>query len=355
MPEASKNADYTRNSQKNKEKCAARQVRRRLVNMERSFRFAIMGAGKIAVQFCDAVRRIEGAEVAAVSSKSMERAENFAKEQGIPAFYDSYEEMLKKEKPDCVYIATLPNTHYELSMLCLNYCTPVLCEKAAYMNSAQAWTVFRRADELGVFVMEALWSRYLPAINQAARWLAEGRIGETKYSRFEIAFCPEKDPKNRYFNPDLGGGAATDITVYAYELTTWLLGSSYVDLRVDGQWGETGVDETDVIYLRYPGFPAICMTSFATSLDASMEICGDKGRIVLPNAHCAREAILYGPDRKPAEHFKDTETDNGFVYEIKDVMNCIRAGKTESATVPHSATLDCAKVFDMIYDTKKRR
>lgn len=101
----------------------------------KKFRFAILGAGHIARQFCDAVSRIDGCEVCAVASKSLARAENFAKENGVESYYDDYETLLEKEKPDCAYIAVTTNDHYRLSVLCVNHSVPVLCEKAMFQNS----------------------------------------------------------------------------------------------------------------------------------------------------------------------------------------------------------------------------
>ena len=101
----------------------------------KKFRFAILGAGHIARQFCDAVSRIDGCEVCAVASKSLARAENFAKENGVESYYDDYEMLLEKERPDCAYIAVTTNDHYRLSVLCVNHSVPVLCEKAMFQNS----------------------------------------------------------------------------------------------------------------------------------------------------------------------------------------------------------------------------
>ena len=136
----------------------------------KNFRFAVMGSGNIAKQFCDTVRSMDGCEVAAVSSKSMEKARRLADGQGIEAAYDNYEKMLIEQKPDCVYIAVTPNAHYDLSTLCLDYKVPVLCEKAMFLNSAQAEAVFARARAEKVFVMEAMWSRFLPNIKNAKKW-----------------------------------------------------------------------------------------------------------------------------------------------------------------------------------------
>lgn len=146
------------------------------VSDNRKFRFGIMGAGNIAGKFCDAVSRIPDCEVAAVSGKSEERAARFAQENGIPTSYGNYEQMLEKERLDCVYIATMPNTHFELCMLCLKHRVPVLCEKAMFQSEKQAQEAFGQARRDGIFMMEAMWSRFLPAVRQAKAWLEEGRI-----------------------------------------------------------------------------------------------------------------------------------------------------------------------------------
>ena len=113
----------------------------------KKFRFAILGAGHIARQFCDAVSRIDGCEVCAVASKSLARAENFAKENGVESYYDDYETLLEKEKPDCAYIAVTTNDHYRLSALCVNHSVPVLCEKAMFQNSEEAKNLYALASE----------------------------------------------------------------------------------------------------------------------------------------------------------------------------------------------------------------
>lgn len=319
-----------------------------------TFKFGIMGAGKIANKFCAAVQLIDGCEVAAVSSKSMERATEFAEKQGIQSAYDSYEQMLVREQLDCVYIAATTDAHYELSMLCLDHRVPVLCEKAMFVNSAQAETVFSRAKELNVFVMEAMWSRFLPAVNQAKQWLAEGLIGKTAYLDAAIGFVAPNDKTNRYYNPQLGGGAAYDITVYAYEIATYLIPQPVMETQVAAIWADTGVDVTNHITLRYTDLLASLKTSIAAALDSQLVIYGDSGKIVIPRPHFAEEAFLYTAQKELRTHYKDEETRNGFVYQIKEAIQCIGSGKIESSTVPHDLTLQCARLFDRIGETRPR-
>ena len=217
-----------------------------------TFRWGILGAGQIAVKFCDAVKSIADCTVAAVGSKSFSRAETFARENGISRWYGDYEELLKKERPDAVYIAATSNDHYRLTMMALDYEIPVLCEKAMFQNSGQASVVFARSEKEKVFVMEAMWSRFLPAVRTAAKWLEQGRIGKVTAAEAAIGFLAPYDPSNRYFSPALGGGAALDLTVYTFELLTGFFGNGFCCTDITVYPSETGVDETGSDRL-YPG------------------------------------------------------------------------------------------------------
>lgn len=315
-----------------------------------AFRFAVMGAGNIAGKFCEAAR-MAGCEVTAAASKSQERAAEWAAKNKVAGAYGDYEQMLKEEKPDCVYIATTPDSHFELAMLCLDHGVPVLCEKAAFLNSAQAQEVFSRSEKKGIFVMEALWSRFLPAVKQARAWIGEGYVGTPSFVQIDIGFLAPSGAENRYRNPKLGGGAAYDITVYAYEIAEFLLGREE-SLRASAVWGASGVDVTDHVTLHYPTMCASLTASFDAALEERAVVYGDRGRILLPHPHYASEACFQPCDGGNTVHFRDTETKNGFVYEIREAVSCIRAGRTESVVVPHALTLSCARLFDRILETK---
>lgn len=316
---------------------------------ETVFRFAIMGAGKIAVRFCDAVRRMPSCEVAAVASKSMQRAEAFADKNGVPLAFDSYEEMLRRVAPDAVYIAVTPDAHFALSMLCLDYRVPVLCEKAMFKSSKEAKTFFSRSEQEGVFAMEALWSRFLPMNEKARQWVTQGRIGNVSYLHAAIGFSGTKDVADRIFNPALYGGAALDLTVYAYQLATFFLGSDYQEVDGRAVWNEAGVDVTDHVTLIYADKIASLDTSVVTSMDERIVIGGDEGKIVIPAPHHGNEAFLYDRQKRLVEHFVDDKTTNGFIYEIEEVIESVRRGRYESSVVPHADTCRCAEVFDRIF------
>ena len=315
------------------------------------FRFAIMGAGGIGVKFCNAVSLIEECEVCAVASKSMERAQSFAQQNGIEKCYADYEEMLDTEKPDCVYIAVTSNDHFRLAMMCIERKIPVLCEKSMFQNSEEALKFYDRAKEKGVFAMEAMWSRFLPAVKKVKEWVEKGSIGSAEIAQCVIGFVAPEGKENRYFNAELGGGVAKDLTVYAYELTTYILNQKIEGIDVAATWSDTGVDINNHISIRFEYTLADLVTSFVTKVDESMVIYGREGKIVLPRPHFASECYLYDEKGEMVEHFIDEETKNGFTYEIEEAIRCIKKGSLESEIVPWADTTACACLFDEIDKT----
>ena len=201
--------------------------------------------------------------------------------------------------------------------------------------------------------MEAMWSRFLPPVRKVRDWVAEGRIGQVELAQCDIGFIAPYAPDNRYFSPALGGGAAMDITVYAYEITTFILNQSIRKISAEASWSDTGVDASNHVSITFDHTLASLMTSFISNMDDRLVLYGRTGKIVVPRPHCCTECFLYASDGTLVEHFADTETQNGFTYEIEEAMRCIRAGLYESPVVPHQDTLDCARLFDMINQTRK--
>ncbi len=314
------------------------------------FRFAVMGAGHISHKFCDAASLIDDCEIAAIASRDINKARREAQQYGIAGAYDSYEKMLIEEKPDAVYIAVTTNAHYDLAMLCMAHNTPILCEKAMFRNACEAEDVFRHSKEQGIFAMEAMWSLFLPHIRKARQWIEEGRIGEITLGKFDIGFQAEKNPKNRFYNSELGGGACYDILVYAYDILTWLIGQPVQGTSIRALYTKDGVDKTDVVQLEFPDCMGVLTATFEADLGDQEQavIYGSRGRIVIPHAHHGALCYLYVDGEEPVT-WKDNETANGFVYEIREVMDCIERGKIESSTVPHDMTMRTSLLFDKIH------
>lgn len=316
------------------------------------FRFAILGAAKVGRKFCAAVNLIPDCEVCAVASKSMDRAQQFAQAHGVARYYDSYEQMLDAEKPDCAYIAVTVNDHFRLTMMCLERRIPVLCEKAMFQNSTEAEAAFAKARENNVFVMEAMWSRFLPHILKVREWVREGRIGKVELAQCDIGFIAPYDPENRYFSPALGGGAALDITVYAYEITTFVVEQAIRRISAQATWSDTGVDASNHVTIQFEHTLANLMTSFVTNMEDQLVLYGTNGKIVAPRPHSGSECFLYDSNGELMEHFVAPQPQYGFTYQLVEAMRCIREGLIESPSVPHQVTVDCAGLFDRISQTK---
>lgn len=319
------------------------------------FHFGIMGAGNIANHFCHAVSLLPDCSVVSVSSKDMEKAKAFsiknnyaAKDQAMTA-YDSYEKMLQKEHLDCIYIATVPNSHYELAKLCISYGIPVLCEKAFFLNGKEAEEIFALAQEKQVFVMEAMWSRFLPANQKALTWIHEGQIGKITEMEIKIGWQPGEN--SRQFSRELGGGAMSDLTIYSYALADFFAEKQEISAEVFAFF-KNDVDIIDQIFLRYDDFCATLSGSIVSAYQEAAILYGTEGKIVVPQPHMAKKAILYPGTDGPIT-WEDTETVNGFVYEIQEVMSCIRTGKTESTVVPQSLTLREAHIADRVQACSK--
>lgn len=252
-----------------------------------------------------------------MASKSAARAAAFAKEQGIPVSYGNYAQMLDMEKPDAVYIATMPSTHAELTELCLHRRIPVLCEKAMFMDSAQARRVLNISQKTNTFAMEGMWSRFLPVQKKAKQWLDDGCIGDASVLQITIGCVYNPNTQTNLLQKEHGGGAAHHLTVYCHELATYYFGTDIVSTQVMAAPNAFGTDSMNQAVLCYRDKTALLFASCTAAVEERLVISGSKGRIVLAHPHYTNEALLYDSSGNLVQHFKDTDTVNGFVYEIR--------------------------------------
>ena len=318
----------------------------------KKLKFGIMGAGRIAKKFSAAAKDTECAEVIAVSSKSPERAEKFAEENGIERFFGSYEEMLALPEINAVYVATTTNYHYENVMSALKAGKHVICEKSMVTTPAEAERIFSLSREKGLFVMEAMWSRFLPTIVQAKKWIDDGLIGDVQTAQCEVGFTPPRAADNRYFSKELGGGALLDIGVYGFEILTFLIGQKLLDVKTLAYMSEeTGVDCTGLLALRFEKCIASVISTFLADPEDRLTISGKNGHIEIYNPINGKEAVLYVKGKEPV-HCKDPGR-NGFCYEIEEMCRCIENGCVESEVIPHKDTILCQKIFEICLSENK--
>ena len=181
--------------------------------MQQTYRWGILAPGKIAHKFAAGLPFVPGAELYAIGSRNSEKAKEFATQYHAPVSYGSYEALAGDPKVDIIYIATPHAFHMDNTLLCLKNGKAVLCEKPLAMNLRQVQAMVQAARDNNSFLMEALWSRFLPNITKAKEILKSGKIGRATHLVADFGFKADFDPKSRLFDPNLGGGALLDIGI----------------------------------------------------------------------------------------------------------------------------------------------
>lgn len=304
-------------------------------------RWGILGTGNIANQFAKGLAVAPGAVLHAVGSRSQEGASRFARRYAVPQAYASYADLAADPDVDIVYVATPHVFHREQSLLCLGQGKAVLCEKPFALNLTETEDVLSLARQQGRFVMEAVWSRFLPHMEKVLALVQEGTIGPVTMLQANFGFRVPVDPGSRVFDPALGGGALLDVGIYPVYLAYWLLGLPE-EIRSTVHLGRTGVDERAGLLLSYPdGAMAALQFSIRNNLPDTAVISGEKGEIHLHERWWATDGhfTLHRDGREP-QHFRFDVAGNGYNYEAVEAMNALTQGKLESDKLPWQATRD---------------
>jgi predicted dehydrogenase len=309
-------------------------------------RFGVMGAGKIAHKFCQAVVGI-GGNLEAVASRSPEKALLFQTEYHFAKTFGSYPEMLSDPLVDCVYIATPHGLHYEHLLLCLNAGKHVLCEKAFTLNEKQATEVLSLAKKKHLFVMEAMWTRFLPVILDVQKAVLAGEIGEVIGLEASFAFKSDADPCDRLYNPELGGGALLDVGIYPLTMANLILGVPE-SIEADAHFALTGVDATDRITLHYPHATATLVASIENNMAREAIIIGTKGSVRIPDFWATERATFQNLNHRITRKINRPHPVNGMEYEIREVLRCLEAHLIESPMMSHRMTLEIMRQMDQI-------
>ena len=315
-------------------------------------KFGIIGAGGISAAFAKAAAVTEGVQIAAVAAQDMKRAQRFAAEHRIPHAFGNYAQILSDRSVDAVYIGNTTNFHYNCIKMCLAAGKHVLCEKAMVETEAKAQECFDMARGQGLFLMEAMWSRFLPKTQKVRDWVLGGRIGNVTGVQATIGGCFDKDPGNRFYSPALGGGAMYDLGVYPIELIPYFTGLDINAYSAKVILAATGVDESISLTLDLEGTPAHAMISFNAALPGDCWIYGENGCIKIPHFHWGSEAVLYGPDMKETEHFSQPE-ENGMRFEIAEAVHCITEQYSTSDIATPEMTITACRIYDSVLGKKK--
>ena len=310
--------------------------------------FGIMGPGNIARKFAESFIEIEDGFIAAVASKTMGKAKEFSEKYHIPAYYDDYDLMCKDDNVDVVYISTTNNFHYENILTCINNNKHVLCEKPFVMTKQQAMDVFRLAEEKKVFVMEALWSRFLPAVVKAKELIDSNAIGDIKHILSSFNYLLPYKPHWRIVNKSLGGGVLYDLGIYCLSLSMFFTGEKPKEYNGYSVKCSEGTDIRDTVIMEFSnGITGSFTCSYDTGSLNEMHICGSKGSIRLNDRFhgCKRIDLFEGSKLNETFNFDYT---HGFVYQIEETIKCINKGLFQSSRISWEDTLNCIEVIEQL-------
>lgn len=314
----------------------------------RTFNWAILGLGNIAHKFAESLSLLPDARLHAVASRSLEKAQAFAGQFNVPHAVGSYEELLTVPDLDVVYIATPHSEHSANTLLCLRAGLPVLCEKAFALNARQAEEMVRVAREQRVFLMEAFWTRFFPAIGKALNLVHTGVIGEVKHLVADFGFAAAYEPENRLFSPILAGGSLLDIGVYPLFISKLFLGEPLA-VRAVAVPAPTGVDLNCAIVLAYAsGATASLFATIAAPTDNQCTLYGTKGQLHLTGRFHAASGIRVQLPGQDAQLIDCEKLGYGYHYEAAHVQQCLAQGLLESPLLPLSFTLELMQQLDTI-------
>jgi predicted dehydrogenase len=310
-------------------------------------RWGIAGPGAIATRFAVGLADVKGAALVAVGSRSLERAQAFGGRFDIPRRYGSYEELASDDGVDVVYVATPHSRHASDTVMFLNAGRHVLCEKPFALNAAQARDMAAAAVANDRFLMEAMWSRFLPAYEALGDFLAEQRIGEPLLVEADFGFRSPVDPSHRHFDPAQGGGALLDLGVYPVQLSSFVLGTPDA-ISAQGHVGTTGVDEQVAAVLHHPGGElGVVKAAIRTPMACAARIAGTEGWIQLP-------AFMHCPDHltvvdRTGDHVVEAAWEGeGLRFQAEEVHRCLQAGVRQSERMSWRETIAIAETMDEI-------
>lgn len=309
------------------------------------FRVGIIGAGWIAHKMTISLAPLDGYEVSAIASRSLEKATIFAREHGIDKAYGSYEELVNDKDIDLVYIATPHSHHFDHAMLAIKHHKHVLVEKAFTANARQATILIETAKSEKVFITEAIWTRYMPLSLKVKELMDSGIIGEPRL--LTATLCYMMEHKERIVRADLCGGALLDLGVYVLNFARMYFGTNIVKTVSNVQLGPEGMDMQECISLTFANGRMANLQAGALCLnDRQGIINGTEGYIRVDNVNCPELVEVYRNYELVERIAKPADMVTGYEYQVMECRRCIEAGLNESPLMPHAETISIMQQMD---------
>lgn len=308
-------------------------------------KFAIMATGWIAEKMAETVTPLPNVEKYAVASRSLEKAEAFAKQWGFAKAYGSYEELVQDPEVELIYVATPHSHHYECGKLCLENGKPALVEKAFCVNAKQARELIALSKEKGVFLCEAFWTRFIPARKMVDELLQKDVIGEI--TSMLAQFGAALEYRDRMFKPELAGGALLDLGVYTINFARMFAGCEVTDITAAAVLSPEGVDRVNSVTLTFEnGCLALLNSNMSANTHNRGVIYGKKGRIEVNTTNNFDSIKVYDNSGALIQDLEIPEQITGYEYEVLACMKAISEGKLECEEMPHSETIRMMEIMD---------
>ncbi|PXY38963.1 gfo/Idh/MocA family oxidoreductase [Flavobacterium cheongpyeongense] len=311
----------------------------------KKIRWGIIGLGNIANQFAADLELIEDAELYAVASRDITKANEFAKKYDCNKYYGSYNDLFEDDNIDVVYIATPHNSHTELSILAMKNGKHVLCEKPLSLSYSDAFNMIEASKKYNKFFMEAFWTRFIPSIKELLSKVKNGEIGEIKYLKADFAYY-NNELAIRLTDKKLGGGALYDIGVYPLFISYLILGIPE-EIISKSTYHTTGVDLQTTMILQYPSSQSVLHAGLVSASDMKATISGTKGRIDINSPWFMTEGYSIIKDGQE-EKFKIPNIGKGYAHEAIECHNCIRENQIESQFWSHQNSLDLSSMVEKV-------
>jgi predicted dehydrogenase len=311
-------------------------------------KFGIIGLGKIANKFAQDLITVDGCLLQAVGSRDLTKSKDFAASYKATHYYSSYEEVAANPEVDVIYIATPHVFHFDNTMMCLHAGKAVICEKPFAMNLKEVEIMIKTAKEKKLFLMEALWTRFIPGTLKVMELMDQNTIGEVHSIQANFGYLATTDPNSRLMAKELGGGSLLDIGIYPVFISLLLLGIP-IETKSIAQLTATGIDQHCTMLMKFKnGATAALESSFLAKTSNKTVIYGSKGKITMHAPfHHTEKITVETHDKKPYK-IKLPLKNNGYTYEIEEVKNCLLSGQLESDKMSHQNSYELIKTIDLI-------
>lgn len=310
-------------------------------------KIGVLGTGNIVKLVADTLSELEQIESYAIASRTKERAEEAAQEYGFQKAYGTYEELVADPEVELVYIATPHSRHYEDMKLCIQHKKPVLCEKAFTMNSKQAKEIRELASKEGVFVAEAIWTRYMPSRKLIQENLESGIIGKVSSLTANLSYVISQN--YRIVAPELAGGALLDVGVYGLNFAIMHFGTEIERIESSVQFTDTGVDGMESITLFYKdGRMAVLTHGIYSRSDRKGIFYGDKGYMIVENINNPQSIAIYDMEDNLIKKIEVPQQISGYEYEFIECVEQIQKKQLESTSMPLADSIEVMEITDTI-------